>query len=407
MDSGEASLSAGNLFDCYYENVSEAELSKRTKMTKILDGQAAFFALLTRLDVPVLDGNSNLSGGQDHLFVGLGASYRVTQAIFPLSASHSSTINTTTSDFGKLEAALKRRRYVTKRIVPNASSIMADGQHLAAIANEVRILAGKTLKESDFVVKLLCVAWDEIPTFGRHWPRLLLEAADYGNLGEFLSGPPDAKNWDVKLEIILNVMAGLKALHDHGVAHCDLKLENVLVFRAANKDSHPLKIDYQAKICDFGFSVIMTDYEEDATFSERLGTEPWSSPELSFATEIKIKDLPQSDIYSLGLLSSRIFMNGGNPFGELTREEIKALKCHGDGNELSLHKTITKAIFSQVTYTKLQSALIEKLLLTTLGFLPEHRFPLHILGAEYLYYSCLTFPEYERNLIPVSFMMQC
>ena len=397
LDSGEASPLGGNLFDYYYENVSDkAELSKRTKLTKVLDGQAAFFTLLTRLGVPVLDSNSNLSGGQDHLFVGLGASYRVTQAIFPLPNEHSSTINRSTSAFGKLDSALKIRRYVTKRIVPNASSGMADGQHLAAIANEVRILGGKTLKESDFLVKLLCVAWDEIPTFGRHWPRLLLEAADYGNLGEFLlSGPPDAKNWSVKLQIILDVMTGLKMLHNHGVVHCDLKLENVLVFRAANMDNHPLKIVYQAKICDFGFSVIMTDYEEDATFSERLGTEPWSSPELSYATEIKIKDLPQSDIYSFGLLSSRVFMNGGNPFGELTEEAIKALKCNEGGNELLLHNTITKAIFSQVTYTDLQRALIEKLLLTTLGFLPEHRFPLHVLGAEYLVYSCLKFTEYE------------
>ena len=191
----------------------------------------------------------------------------------------------------------------------------------------------------------------------------------------------DAKNWLLKVEVILDVMSGLKVLHNHGVAHCDLKLDNVLVFQGANKDNHPLDVNYKAKICDFGFSVIMTDYEEDATFSEQLGTEPWSSPELSFATEIIIKDLPKSDIYSLGLLSSRVFMNGGNPFGDLTNEDIRALKCHEEGNWLLLNNTITDAIFSHVTYTENQRFLIQKLLLTTLEFLPEHRFPLQILEA--------------------------
>ena len=157
------------MFDHYYENVSDkAELSKRTTKTKIFDGQAAFFTLITRLGVPVLDKSSNQSGGQDHLFVGLGASYRVSRALFDLSGRHSSTINIAKGDAGKLETTLKKRRYVTKRIVPNNSSTMTDGQHLAAITNEVRILANKTLKESDNLVKLLCVAWDVSYT----WPAL-------------------------------------------------------------------------------------------------------------------------------------------------------------------------------------------------------------------------------------------
>ena len=383
MASGGLDSPTENLFDYYYDNVTDkTELSKRTTKTKILHGQAAFFALITRLGVPVLDKSSNQSGGQDHLFVGLGASYLVTRALFALSGRHSHTINTVRGDSGKLKAAIEKQRYVTKRIIPIISSTATDGQHLAAIANEVRILANKTLKESDYLVQLLCVAWDEIPTLGRHWPRLLLEAADYGNLGEFLSGSPDAKTWIVKIQVISNIISGLEALHDHGVAHCDLKLENVLVFRAVNKD--PLGVAYQAKICDFGFSVILTDYEEDATFSEQLGTEPWSSPELTFATEIKIKDLPQSDIYSLGLLSSRVFMNGGNPFGDLTMEEIRALKRHEEGNPLLLYNNIIDTVFSHATYTEGQSALIKKLLVTSLGSLPEYRFPLHLLGVELL-----------------------
>ena len=380
MVSGGLDSPTGNLFDYYYEDVTDqAELSKRTTKTKILNGQAAFFALITRLGVPVLDRSSNRSGGQDHLFVGLGASYLVTRALFALSGPQSHTINTMRDNFGKLKATIEKQRYVTKRITPAISSTTNDGQHLAAIANEVRILANKTLKESDYLVQLLCVAWDEIPTLGRHWPRLLLEAADYGNLGEFLSTSPDAKTWFIKIKVISDVIQGLQALHSHRVAHCDLKLENVLVFRAANKNQ--FGVAYQAKICDFGFSVILTDYEEDATFSEQLGTEPWSSPELTFATEIKINNLPQSDIYSLGLLSSRVFMNGENPFGDMTMEEIRALKRHEEGNSLLLYDTIVDTIFSRVTYIEGQRALISKFLINSLGSLPEDRCPIQLLGA--------------------------
>lgn len=385
MVSGGLNSLTENLFDYYYDNVTDkAELSKRTTKTKLLHGQAAFFALITRLNVPVLDWSANLSGGQDHFCVGLGASYLVTRALFALSGRQSQTIDTIRGS-KKFEAAMEKQRYVTKRIIPVNSSTTSDGQQLAAIANEVRILANKTLKESDYLVQLLCVAWDEIPTLGRHWPRLLLEAADDGNLGEFLSGSPDAKTWIVKIEIISNIISGLEALHEVSVAHCDLKLENVLVFRAVNKN--PLGVPYQAKICDFGFSVILTDYEEDATFSEQLGTEPWSSPELTFGTEIKIKDLPQSDIYSLGLLSSRVFMNGGNPFGDLTMEEIRALKRHEEGNSLLLYNTIMDTVFSHATYNEGQSALIKKFLEASLGSLPEYRFPPYLLGVELLHLS--------------------
>lgn len=383
MSSAEQSSLGDDVVDYYYEHISDkAELSKRTSKRKVLNGQAAFFNLVTRLDVPVLDNSSNQSGGQDHLFIGLGTSYRVTRALFALSGRHANTINNNLENSAKVEAALEKKRYVTKRIVPNTSSTTSDGQQLAAIANEVRILANATLKESKYLVKLLCVAWDEIPTSGRHWPRLLLEAADYGSLGGFPSGSPDATLWAVKIEVILDVMSGLKAVHNHGIVHCDLKLENVLIFRAAEKDGRCMEVMYEAKICDFGFSVIMTDYEEDAIFSAHLGTAPWASPELTFATEIKIKDLPQSDIYSLGLLSSRVFMNGGNPFGSLDRDEIRALKRHEEGNSLLLNDTLTNAIFSQITYSKAQSLLIQKHLLVTLGYLPEQRFPLHLLGAE-------------------------
>lgn len=236
---------------------------------------------------------------------------------------------------------------------------------------------------------------DELPTYGRYWPRLLLEAADYGNLSEFLSSSPDATDWTTKVELILDVVSGLKTLHNHDVAHCDLKLENVLVFRPDKDSELPSRIKYQAKLCDFGFSVILNDYDENAMFAEKLGTEPWSSPELTFGTEIRVKDLPQSDIYSLGLLAARSFMGGGNPFEGLSAEEIREMKSHNEGDSLVLHNHITNAIFSQVAYSKAQRAVIQKLLLVTLLYQPSQRFPLHLVGMELLFLGTI-FSEYVR-----------
>ncbi|KAL3466486.1 Deuterolysin metalloprotease family-domain-containing protein [Aspergillus heterothallicus] len=336
-------------------------------------GQAAFFSLLTRLNVPVLDRSTNQSAGQDHLFVGMGASFGVTRALFILPKVRSATINTIMGGPGKLPEALKSCRYVTKRIVPSSSMAANEAQTLAAITNE----------KSDCLVRLLAVAWDEVlTTNGRYWPRVLLEAADYGNLSDFMANCPDASDWNVKSELLCHVLTGLKSLHEHGVAHCDLKLENVLVFRTGITDDTNPCLLYQAKVCDFGFSVILSDYEEKAIFAERLGTEPWTSPELTFGTPLNIAYLPQADIYSYGLLSARVFMNGGNPFETLSIEETRKLKAEHREGSLGLHRYLAEAIFARVAYSKKQSVLIQNLLVTALAHQPDACWHLDLVGLQ-------------------------
>ena len=223
-----------------------------------------------------------------------------------------------------------------------------------------------------------------MPSRGRYWPRLLVEAADYGNLADFLAVSESASNWDVKIELVLDVLDGLQMLHNHKIAHCDLKLENVLVFRSDENPKNDPAVKYQVKLCDFGFSVIMSDYEEGVPFSARLGTEPWTAPELTFGTEIKIGNLPQADIYSFALLLSRVFMHGGSPFEGLAAEEIRDLK-HPDprsDSDLAMYERIQPAIFSRVTYNEAQQALISKVLLKTLGQKPEDRFPSCLIKLE-------------------------
>ena len=93
MTSSPSVSGSGSLFDHYYGAVSpEAEVLSRTVRANLLHGQAAFFSLVTRLNVPVLDRSATGSGYHVHVFVGAGRSYGVTQALTNL-GSHQCTID--------------------------------------------------------------------------------------------------------------------------------------------------------------------------------------------------------------------------------------------------------------------------------------------------------------------------
>lgn len=70
---------------------------------------------------------------------------------------------------------------------------------------------------------------------------LLFKFAIYGDLFDFMS------NFEYSFEIdniFYQVSNGLKYLEERRIVHCDLKLENILVFE-----------NYNYKICDFGLSI--------------------------------------------------------------------------------------------------------------------------------------------------------
>jgi serine/threonine protein kinase len=370
-----SSLSGECLFNYDYPAASQdSEVARRPSTPDDLPAQGAFLGLLIRLQVPVLNRATNPGVGQALPFVGAGRSFSVTRSLQTL--NDSSVAVTQSYEFPDEE--LKSKVYVIKRINPLPPNKASDRVQLAAITNEIRILANKTLKPVPSLVKLICVAWDETPILGRHWPRLLIEAADHGNLAEFMSLSEDSHSWDVKLEIFLDILSGLRMLHNHQVTHCDLKLENVLIFRSGNHASHPLEIKYQAKLCDFGFSVIMSDYGEGASFSAVMGSEPWNAPELTFGTPIKIEELPAADVYSFSLLFARVLMHGGDPFEQLSREDIRDLKRSED--TMALYNKVHKAVFDRVTYSEAQQHLISMVLLMTLNERPDQRCSIPLLG---------------------------
>ena len=64
-------------------------------------------------------------------------------------------------------------------------------------------------------------------------------------------------------------MDGLKNVHDRGLAHRDLKMENVL-----------LSGDHVLKIADFGFAAPMAGPNGDGFMRTKLGTRTYMAPEI-------------------------------------------------------------------------------------------------------------------------------
>ncbi|WPK23488.1 hypothetical protein PUMCH_000729 [Australozyma saopauloensis] len=112
--------------------------------------------------------------------------------------------------------------------------------------------------------------------------------------------------------IIKQVAKGLWYMHNHGVAHCDLKLENILIiFDRHNKQSTPdgLRTRMNVKISDFGKANVFRtkwDTKEQLYTSGPLGSEPYMAPE-EFLGSKNGFSLMKKDCWALGIITLVLF----------------------------------------------------------------------------------------------------
>jgi serine/threonine protein kinase len=147
---------------------------------------------------------------------------------------------------------------------------------------------------------------------------LVAEFAQYGTLSEFVAQRGD---FDLltKARFMHDLASGLAALHECGIAHGDVKLDNTLVFEDHFKG-------YIAKLSDFGHALVDLDNDEDnltiATPEKHqwyLGTPLFNAPEirprgpLSNAparTLMRATGFFKCDIFSYGVLVWELLLNG-------------------------------------------------------------------------------------------------
>ncbi|KAM0228261.1 hypothetical protein ACHAP5_011994 [Fusarium lateritium] len=321
------------LLSTYSVQSVSSELLNRPDKTFSVRGQAEFLAVAIALEIPILSVKNNVRASMNNLAAGEGASFAVFSSVeeFPFD-NDEDLANPTPEVRRRLDEAKmsgKFHRYVTKKILTSPGATV-DSQHLAAMVNEMRVLSCRTIRENNSIVSMLGIAWSESPSLGRFWPQIILEAAHKGNLAEYLSSTE--LDFNSRLSISFSIGSALQFLHVHRVIHSDLKPANVLIFNSPIADHarlnklSPVLSPIVAKLCDFGYAVIVDDYNSESSFKARIGTQPWMAPEIDAEETIALDHLYKADIYSFGLLMASTMMTGQVPFGDALPNEVSISK---------------------------------------------------------------------------------
>ena len=122
-------------------------------------------------------------------------------------------------------------------------------------------------------------------------PNLLLEITDWsesGTLRALMSAGP--LSLERKLELALGITAGLKAAHNAGVIHRDLRPENVLI----GADGAPRLMNFEHARLDSARSADRWSDQPEPGISQA-----YIAPELSLPNP---RVTPAADLYSLGMI---------------------------------------------------------------------------------------------------------
>ncbi len=117
-------------------------------------------------------------------------------------------------------------------------------------------------------------------------PFLIMEFIKGVNLKTFINKKKFLK-WAEFKPLFIEILNGIKSLHDKNIIHRDIKPSNIIITSDGN-----------IKIIDFGLSKELSDTEKTSSLGEMIGSPKYMSPE-----QIKgVKLDHTSDIYQLGLI---------------------------------------------------------------------------------------------------------
>lgn len=176
---------------------------------------------------------------------------------------------------------------------------VADGKFDTRLLKEFEIL--RAVGHDNILKVFDCVSYNKVVV-------LATEYIGKGDLHDFI-----LRNWPVpsvsRKRIARQVLSAAEHLHYNGIAHCDLKLENMLLTPTDD-----------IKIIDFGSALRVSEATYD-DFAFIATTPEYLPPEIFCATADENYDIRAIDEWSLGIVLF-LLLTGRFPFGEVDQTRI-------------------------------------------------------------------------------------
>lgn len=168
-------------------------------------------------------------------------------------------------------------------------------RRVCCVLKDLEVMHHPPLARHDNVIRLLGYGYGLSST--NSLPFLVTEYSHHGTLREYLMS--DRTTLVARLKLCGGVASGLHAMHLSGVAHGDVKLENVLVFLNESEDGG--RPEVVPKLSDFGHACLISSEQSHGSIQSYKGTTGYIAPEIYNDQSLTI-DFLRCDIWALALL---------------------------------------------------------------------------------------------------------
>jgi serine/threonine protein kinase len=240
-------------------------------------------------------------------------------SIFGLGTGLDFDVDVCTLPAGQLVVA-KRVKLLTPLHRRDGSSVSDLSRRVRKVLQEIRILKHAPVENCDSILNIVGASLEDV-SGDFTAPSLVLEYAEFGTLRHYLLKSSSPRPMQEKQELCLQVGRALLTLHNCGICHGDVKLDNVLVVRDQDGKG-------SAKVADFGSSIIIQSDNLKKTY---WGTNAYNAP------EVRSSDNTQSgvavgtdllfacDVFSFGLLLYES-LHDGVPYWKAHKNEVPTIQ---------------------------------------------------------------------------------
>ncbi|KAG7664084.1 HAL5 [[Candida] subhashii] len=332
----EESKSTYSLLDSH-NKIHRISRSSNDKTSVISDAQVKLINSLTKKLHSILQNKDNKSlkegkslhdrYGVTRNLIGRGA-YGVIKIIYPVSN-------------GKTSPDLDQQLYVVKELNRKKLKEESNAKFIERILSEFVIASTLNYKHIVETIDLMINPQD-------FKISQIMQCSQGGDLFSYLTTGIDIKSRPVAFMslyevdcFIKQIAKGLKYMHNHGVSHCDLKLENILITYKQPQPPSSSSTDPKAKIIlklsDFGKSfVFQTKFDKSEqlipTSQGPIGSLPYVAPE-EYIKNTNYSSM-KKDCWALGIIILVLFNIRRHYYtGRQTQENIELRYDEGDGSD--------------------------------------------------------------------------